>query len=87
MPAVLSFLVGAGRAGRRRRPTRRSTWAPATPSTARAGAGEAIVELAARPGPAALLAGRVEEGPRQVVLEPLGVRFAGDELELSAEPV
>ena len=30
--------------------------------------------------------GRVEEGPRQVMLEPLGVRFDGDELELSADP-
>jgi len=48
------------------------------------GAGEAIVEVAAGLGLSALLAGRVEEGPRQVVLEPLGVHYAGDELELSA---
>jgi phosphoribosylformylglycinamidine cyclo-ligase len=47
------------------------------------GAGEAVVEIASELGLAALLAGRVEEGPRQVILEPAGVRFAGEELELS----
>ncbi|HWF31733.1 MAG TPA: AIR synthase related protein [Solirubrobacteraceae bacterium] len=49
-----------------------------------AGAGEQIVALAGRLGLSALLAGRVEEGPRRVILEPLGVSFEGDELELSA---
>ena len=29
-------------------------------------------------------AGRVEEGPRRVILEPLGLTFDGSELELSA---
>jgi len=29
------------------------------------------------------VAGHVEEGPRQVILEPVDVRFAGEELELS----
>ncbi|MEA2315129.1 MAG: phosphoribosylformylglycinamidine cyclo-ligase [Solirubrobacteraceae bacterium] len=48
-----------------------------------AGAGEQVVALAQRLGLAAILAGRVEDGPREVVLEPLGVRFAGEELELS----
>jgi phosphoribosylformylglycinamidine cyclo-ligase len=48
------------------------------------GAGEAIVEIASGLGLQALLAGRVEEGSRQVILERLGVRFAGQELELSA---
>ena len=48
-----------------------------------AGAGEAIVALAQRLGLSALVGGKVEEGPRQVILEPVGVRFAGDELELS----
>ena len=47
------------------------------------GAGEAIVAIAERLGLSALVAGRVEEGPRQVILEPVGVRFAGEELELS----
>jgi phosphoribosylformylglycinamidine cyclo-ligase len=48
------------------------------------GDGEAIVRLAQGLGISALLAGRVEEGPRQVILEPVEVLFAGDELELSA---
>jgi phosphoribosylformylglycinamidine cyclo-ligase len=47
------------------------------------GAAEEIVRIAEGLGLRALLAGRVEEGPRQVVLEPLDVRFAGSELELS----
>jgi phosphoribosylformylglycinamidine cyclo-ligase len=47
-----------------------------------AGEGEAVVGIAQRLGLSALLAGRVEEGPRQVILEPVGVRFAGHELEL-----
>jgi phosphoribosylformylglycinamidine cyclo-ligase len=50
-----------------------------------AGAGEAIVAIAQRLGLSALVAGRVEEGPRQVILEPVDVRFAGDELELSGD--
>jgi phosphoribosylformylglycinamidine cyclo-ligase len=49
-----------------------------------AGAGAAIVELAAGLGMRACIAGGVEEGPREVVLEPIGVRFDGGELELSA---
>jgi phosphoribosylformylglycinamidine cyclo-ligase len=49
-----------------------------------AGEGERIVSSAARLGLAALVGGRVEEGPREVILEPAGVRFAGDRLELSA---
>jgi phosphoribosylformylglycinamidine cyclo-ligase len=49
-----------------------------------AGAGAQIVELARRLGMQALLAGRVEQGPRRVVLEPVDVCFEGDELELSA---
>jgi phosphoribosylformylglycinamidine cyclo-ligase len=48
-----------------------------------AGAGEAVVAIAQRLGLGALIAGRVEEGPRQVILEPVGVRFASEELELS----
>ena len=51
----------------------------------RPGEGAEIVALAARLGLAALLAGRVEEGPRQVILEPVGVRLTGDRLELSLE--
>ena len=48
------------------------------------GAGAGIVELAAGLGLRACIAGGVEEGPREVVLEPIGVRFDGAELELSA---
>jgi phosphoribosylformylglycinamidine cyclo-ligase len=49
-----------------------------------AGHGERIVSVAERLGLSALVAGSVQEGPRQVILEPVGVRFAGDELKLSA---
>jgi phosphoribosylformylglycinamidine cyclo-ligase len=49
-----------------------------------AGSGEAIVRMAEKLGYNALLAGHVEEGPRQVLLEPVGVRFEDGELELSA---
>jgi phosphoribosylformylglycinamidine cyclo-ligase len=48
-----------------------------------AGAGEAIVAIAQSLGLGAILAGHVEEGPKQVILEPVGVNFAGEELELS----
>jgi len=48
-----------------------------------AGAGETVVTIAQRLGLGALIAGRVEEGPRQVVLEPVDVCFASEELELS----
>jgi phosphoribosylformylglycinamidine cyclo-ligase len=50
-----------------------------------AGAGERIVEVAARLGLHALVAGGVEEGPREVVLEPVNVRFTSDRLELSVD--
>jgi phosphoribosylformylglycinamidine cyclo-ligase len=49
-----------------------------------AGDGASIVRTAERLGLNALVAGHVQEGPRQVILEPVGVRFAGEELELSA---
>jgi phosphoribosylformylglycinamidine cyclo-ligase len=49
----------------------------------RPGAGAGIVATAERLGLSALLAGRVEEGPREVVLEPVAVRFTGERLELS----
>ena len=49
-----------------------------------AGVGAQIVELAAGLGLQACVAGVVEEGPREVVLEPIGVRLHGEELELSA---
>jgi phosphoribosylformylglycinamidine cyclo-ligase len=48
-----------------------------------AGAGDTVVTIAQQFGLGALIAGRVEEGPRQVILEPVDVRFASEELELS----
>jgi phosphoribosylformylglycinamidine cyclo-ligase len=48
-----------------------------------AGCGEEIARIATGLGLVAVLAGRVEEGPRQVILEPVGVRYGGQELELS----
>ncbi|HET9093350.1 MAG TPA: AIR synthase related protein [Acidimicrobiales bacterium] len=41
-----------------------------------------VARLAERLGYSALVAGVVEEGPRRVVLEPLGVSYGADELEL-----
>jgi phosphoribosylformylglycinamidine cyclo-ligase len=49
-----------------------------------AGGGQEIVDVAAGFGLTALLAGHVEAGPRQVILDPVGVRFDDGELELSA---
>ena len=47
------------------------------------GAGEAIVATARALGLDAVLAGGVEEGPRQLILEPVGAHYRGGELELS----
>jgi phosphoribosylformylglycinamidine cyclo-ligase len=52
----------------------------------RAGEGAKIVATAARLGLEAIVSGRVEDGPRQVVLEPLGVCFAGEQFDLSTDP-
>jgi phosphoribosylformylglycinamidine cyclo-ligase len=49
-----------------------------------AGSGARVVEVAAGLGLEAILAGAVEEGPRGVVLEPVGVRYSSEQLELSA---
>jgi phosphoribosylformylglycinamidine cyclo-ligase len=50
------------------------------------GAAEEVIRIARALGHEPLLAGHVEEGPRQVILEPVGVRFGGERLELAAEP-
>ena len=47
-----------------------------------AGAGERVVGLAEGLGHRAFVAGAVEEGPRRVVVEPVGVTFAGEEMDL-----
>ncbi|MHB1538156.1 MAG: AIR synthase-related protein [Solirubrobacteraceae bacterium] len=46
-------------------------------------AGARVVSLARQLGFEALVAGTVEEGPRRVLLEPLGVELAGDRLDLA----
>jgi phosphoribosylformylglycinamidine cyclo-ligase len=48
-----------------------------------AGQGRDAVGVATEMGLAAVLAGQVEEGPRRVILEPLGVTYEGAELELT----
>lgn len=48
-----------------------------------AGTGARVVEIARGLGHEALVAGRVEDGPRQVIVEPIGVVYADAELDLS----
>jgi phosphoribosylformylglycinamidine cyclo-ligase len=50
-----------------------------------AGSGEAVVDIARGLGFQAVLAGIVEDGPRRVIIEPLGIEFAGKELRLGPE--
>jgi phosphoribosylformylglycinamidine cyclo-ligase len=50
------------------------------------GGGERVVDLAAALGLPALVGGRVEEGPRQVILEEVGVTFESGELDLAPGP-
>jgi phosphoribosylformylglycinamidine cyclo-ligase len=50
-----------------------------------AGTGQQVVEIAQGLGHEALVAGQVEDGPRQVVVEPLGVVYADAELDLSPD--
>jgi phosphoribosylformylglycinamidine cyclo-ligase len=50
-----------------------------------AGTGERVVEIARGMGHEALVAGRVEDGPRQVIVEPIGVVYADAELDLSPD--
>jgi len=49
-----------------------------------AGSGERVVAAARELGLTALLAGQVEAGPRQVILQPVAVTLSGEQLELSA---
>lgn len=48
-----------------------------------AGSGERVVEIATALGHEAFVAGRVEAGPRQVVIEPAGVTFESTEMVLA----
>jgi phosphoribosylformylglycinamidine cyclo-ligase len=50
-----------------------------------AGTGKQVVEIAESLGHEALIAGRVEDGPRQVIVEPIGVVYADAELDLSPD--
>jgi phosphoribosylformylglycinamidine cyclo-ligase len=49
------------------------------------GAGERVVELATALGLPALVGGRVEEGPRRVLLEQVDVVFESGDLDLAPE--
>jgi phosphoribosylformylglycinamidine cyclo-ligase len=49
-----------------------------------AGAGKQVVAIARRLGFEAIVAGAVEAGPRQVIVEPVGVRYGAEQLEFSA---
>jgi phosphoribosylformylglycinamidine cyclo-ligase len=51
----------------------------------RPGGGARVVEHARELGLGALLAGAVEAGPRRVILEPVDVTFAGDQLALAPD--
>ena len=51
----------------------------------RGGSGETVVSIARGLGFEAILAGGVENGPRRVLLEQVGVSLAGDQLELTPE--
>jgi len=48
-----------------------------------AGSGKAVVETAERLGFEAIVGGVVEEGPRRVLLEPVGVAYGSKQLELT----
>ena len=41
-----------------------------------------VVDIAKAQGIDAMVAGRVEDGPKQVVIEPLGVTYGAEELQL-----
>jgi phosphoribosylformylglycinamidine cyclo-ligase len=49
------------------------------------GASDVVTRLASELGLEANLAGRVEEGPRRVVLEPVDVVFESSELDLAPQ--
>jgi phosphoribosylformylglycinamidine cyclo-ligase len=49
-----------------------------------AGAGEQVVAIGRRLGLEAIVAGSVEHGPRQVIVEPVDVLYDGEQLEFSA---
>jgi phosphoribosylformylglycinamidine cyclo-ligase len=50
-----------------------------------AGTGSQVVEIARGLGHDALIAGQVEDGPRQVIVEPIGIVYADAELDLAPD--
>jgi len=82
VPEVLSFLVAQAGQGAKEAYATFNMGAGYALYCAE-GAGAEIVEIAAGAGLQAWVAGAVEQGPREVALEPVGVRFEGAELELS----
>jgi phosphoribosylformylglycinamidine cyclo-ligase len=48
-----------------------------------AGSADAVVELARSEGLEAIRAGVVEEGPRRVIIEPKGIEYVDEELQLA----
>jgi len=83
VPTVLAFLAEQAALGAREA---YSTFNMGVGYAVYCAEGESASVLAAaeRVGLSALAGGRVERGPRQVILEPLGVRYDSSELELSA---
>jgi phosphoribosylformylglycinamidine cyclo-ligase len=43
---------------------------------------ERTVQVAQAQGVAAMVAGSIEAGPKQLLIEPLGIRFGDDDLQL-----
>ena len=67
------------------RPTATSTWAQALRCSSPRRTRRSCVEIAAAEcGVAAWHAGTVEEGAKQVVIEPLRLAYAGDDLHVRA---
>ena len=83
VPEVLNFLVAQAGLDARAAHSTFNMGAGLALYCAR-GEGESVVRAAREHGLSALVAGAVEVGPRRVLLEPLDVSFAGEELELSA---
>ncbi len=81
VPEVLGFLAAAARLSPREAYGTLNMGVGLACYLAPGSAGRAV-ELAAELGYRALHAGRVVDGPRRVVLEPVGVEFGGAELEL-----
>ena len=50
-----------------------------------AGTGAKVVEIAQALGHEAIVAGAVEQGPRRVIVEPVGVTYESDELDLAPD--